>query len=148
MVSKTLLSPYRSGYVLELLLDQLFWLRMVKMVQIQSQRLRFYLVVIKRAELLLLVLFGHGIDLVLRDAVLQLQPLMLLLHHADILVSAEVVILLQKDCIVFILIEVENRLKVFLIKVLLLELSKDQISLFRFSEPCQEYLEVVLDLLN
>lgn len=62
MVSEGLLSSDRGGYVLELLLDQLFRLRMVEVVQIQPQRL------VLRVELLFLVL----LDLVLGDAILLL----------------------------------------------------------------------------
>ena len=62
VVSEGLLSSDRGGYVLELLLDQLFRLRMVEVVQIQPQRL------VLRVELLFLVL----LDLVLGDAILLL----------------------------------------------------------------------------
>ena len=71
----------------------------------------------------------------------------LLSHHADVLLAAEVVVLLEKDRVVFELIKVEDGLKIFLIKVFMLELLDDQVALLSFSKPRQKNIEIVLDLL-
>lgn len=84
MIPQRLFCSDGGSNVLELLLDQLFRLRMVKVVQIQPQRS------ILRIELRFLIL----VDLLLSDTILLFESLVLFLHHADVLESAEVVVLL------------------------------------------------------
>ena len=73
---------------------------------------------------------------------------MLLLHHREVFESAKVMVFLEEDGIVFVLLEIENGLKIFLIKIFLLEFLEDDVSLFGLSESSQEDIEIVLDLFN
>ena len=43
-------------------------------------------------------------------------------------------VFLEEDGIVFVLLEIENGLKIFLVKIFLLEFLEDDVSLFRLSE--------------
>lgn len=57
-------------------------------------------------------------------------------------------ILLQKDCIIFVLIIFEDGLEVLLIEIFLRELLDHKVPLFYFSEPFQKHFHVLFDLVG
>lgn len=73
---------------------------------------------------------------------------MFFFNHVDVLCSTKVVILLEKNGIIFVLFPIQDSLKVLLIKVTVLELSQDDVSFFGFTESSQEDIEIVLNLFS
>lgn len=126
VVSKSLFSSQSCCDVLQLLLHQLLWLRMVEVVQLQLQRF---------------------VILTSLDVVLKHQSFVLLLQHAHVLGPSEVVIFLKQDGVVFKLFVLKYCFKIFLVEVFVLELANDDVTLFCFSKPCQKHVKVVLHLL-
>lgn len=131
VIAKGLLSSDSSRNVLQLLLHELFGLSIVEVVKTQRQVL-----------LVALTLVHINIWILL------LESVVLLLHHVHVLVPPEVVVFLQHDGIVLVLREVQDGLKVLLVKVLVLELFDHDVSLLGFTEARQEDVQIVLNLLN
>ena len=57
-------------------------------------------------------------------------------------------VFLEQDGIVFVLIEMQDRLKILLVEVFVLELADHDVSFFGLSEAIKEHSHIMLDLLG
>ena len=83
---------------------------MVEMVQTQGQ----FIGVVRPV-------LDHGLG----QPVLLLESLMLFAHHIEVLKPSEVVVVLEQDCIIFVLLKVQNSFQILLIEVFLREFLQD-----------------------